>query len=235
MAWFDFFKKKKTSAEEEPLWKHHYSMADYRNLVDELIQFFQERKEVKEACFGYLLSADGKERRLFLGVNHEGGMKEIGPRTLDLKKLFIPKVEIGFVSTEESPELYLKLREQALFFYSVRQPDAVEIDLVRAHFEPHFLESLREQVRHANLWTPVRLTQEGPLQLQPVRIDGESSLIFFTRQSLAEASKFVPLPQGVAFRQINWAESIGDNIPPYAVLINPGTDFETAISFEQKS
>lgn len=212
------------------------SNPDNRNFVDDLVDYFQSRKEVSEAYFGYLMNEQTKEYSLFLAVGHTGALADIRNLCWFLKSVHYPESAIQFASGEADANLYALIKNQSFPFYLKDTQTVLEQKIMKQWFEEDkFKEEFLAALPGCRLTGLIRQTDGAvtTIRFQVYEKPGQDFIPVFSSRQMMGPSGMDELPPGLELIEFNWAErhkALGLAAGPHHFMLNPATPFEVEFS-----
>ncbi len=202
---------------------------EYQNIIEDLIGFFDEKKNIKAAYFGMLHQEGEDKSQLVLAVTHTGNLEHIKKLVHAIKHKHHPTLELSFASPEDQEDVFEFVRNTNFAFYLENKSLNVAQEIMKQWFS--------KQKYSTQLWDA--LSTNDPIIL--VRNLNEETSSFDVQTFLNNKKPFVPvfsspemlakcglknIPNGMTAIACNWKEVFGEKLKGQTAILNPGTHFQ---------
>ena len=206
-----------------------------QNYLDRLVIYFDSKKEIIEAYFGFAYNDNTKANELILAVYHFGNVQEIQRDTWLIKSEFYPELQLYFASSENDPALFEFVKNNNFSFYNKTHSKLLEQKIMKrwfdkARFETDLVIFLKEN-------NPITLardfeTSSHTLTFQTfIRNSGEFVPLFSDREMVSKCG-MTEIPSNLTILEFDWQKLntvLDKKLDDSFYVLNPGNPFEVEI------
>jgi len=215
--------------------ENHYSSSSKntnKSFTDNLVRVLAANPAIEKAYFGLLYDEQQGDENLFLGIQHQGGARDIQNMTDIVRQTFLPGRQIFFTSTGFQPEIFGYIEKSNFPFYIKNKSLPLNMAIMNHWFDPAtYSSSFIYQVRTGKFTSLFKDfdPQSNVLNFQTFVRDGREFIPLFSEREMIYKSGMTEVPPDLTAIEFDWTrieDAVNNKVKHHFYVLNPGTSFE---------